>query len=88
MIIASKAYDAQERVLDLLHNADKNVVILSKRHRAQARHYDRLLYQARHLIEQFFNKLKHDRGITTRCDKTARNFLGTIQLAATVVWRN
>ena len=52
----------------------------------QPREYDRHLYQARHLIENFFAKLKQYRGIATRYDKTARNFLGAIHLAATVVW--
>ncbi|WP_371256855.1 transposase [Ottowia sp. oral taxon 894] len=43
-------------------------------------------YQARHLIENFFAKLKQCRAIATRYDKTARNFLGVVHLAATVVW--
>jgi transposase len=40
------------------------------------------------LIEHFFNRLKQYRGIATRYDKTARNFLGAIHLAAAVIWRN
>jgi len=50
--------------------------------------YDHQLYQARHLIENFFARLKQYRTIATRYDKTARNFLGAIHLAATVVWLN
>ena len=65
-VIADKAYDAQERVIDLLHRAGKNVVIPSKRCRKQSRDYDKHLYRARHLIEQFFNKLKQYRSIATR----------------------
>jgi transposase len=49
---------------------------------------DRHLYQARHLIENFFSKLKQYRAIATRYDKTARNFLGAIYLAAAVIWLN
>jgi transposase len=37
-------------------------------------------------IENFFAKLKPYRAIATRYDKTARNFLGTIYLAAIIVW--
>jgi transposase len=44
--------------------------------------------QARHLIENFFSKLKQYRAIATRYDKTARNFLGAIYLAAAVIWLN
>ncbi|MEF8714264.1 MAG: transposase [Accumulibacter sp.] len=49
------------------------------------RFYDQHLYQARHLIENFFARLKQYRAITTRYDKTARNFLGAIHLVASVV---
>jgi len=53
--------------------------------RKEQRIYDRAKYQARHLIENFFAKLKHYRAIATRYDKTARNFLGGVHLAATVI---
>ncbi|MEH2302798.1 MAG: transposase, partial [Nostoc sp.] len=43
---------------------------------------------ARHLIENFFAKLKQYRAIATRYDKRANNFLGTIYLAASVIWLN
>ncbi len=36
----------------------------------------------------FFAKLKQFRAIATRYDKTKRNFLGAIHLAAAVVWLN
>jgi transposase len=87
-VIADKAYDAQERVFDPLLDAGKNVVIPPKRCRKQPRDYDKHLYRTRHLIEQFFNKLKQYRSIATRYDKTARNVLGAIYLAAAVVWLN
>jgi transposase len=40
---------------------------------------------ARHLIENFFAKFKLYRSISTRDDKTARNFLA-VHLAATIIW--
>jgi transposase len=42
------------------------------------REFDRELYKERHLIENFFCKLKQFRAIATRYDKTARNFLAAI----------
>jgi transposase len=87
-IIADKAYDAQERVIGPLCDAGKTAVIPSKRCRRKPRDYDKHLYRTRHLIEQFFNKLKQYRSIATRYDKTARNFLGAIHLAAAVIWLN
>ncbi len=38
------------------------------------------------LIENFFTRLKQYRAIATRYDKTVRNLLGAIHLAALVVW--
>jgi transposase len=53
-----------------------------------SRDYDRDLFKARHLIENFFARLKQFRAIATRYDKTARNFLAAIQLAAIAIWLN
>ena len=52
------------------------------------RNYDKHLYKARHLIENFFAKLKNYRAIATRYDKTAAAFLGAIHMAASVIWLN
>ena len=87
-VIADKAYDAQARVIEPLLAAGKKVVIPPRSSRKDPRDYDRHLYKARHLIENFFARLKQYRCIATRYDKTARNFLGAIHLAAAVVWLN
>ena len=87
-VIADKAYDAQVRVIEPLNNAGKAVVIPPTRARHEQREYDKHLYKARHLIENFFARLKQYRAIATRYDKTAVNFLGAIHLAATVIWLN
>ena len=44
------------------------------------RTYDRALYRLRHRIENFFDRPKQWRGIVTRYDKTARNFLRAVQV--------
>jgi transposase len=44
------------------------------------------LYKTRHLIENVFACPKQYRAIATRYDKTARNFLGAIHLAVSIVW--
>ncbi len=87
-ILADKAYDADERVLDPLQDAGKTAVIPPKRNRKEPRPYDKELYKARHLIENFFCKLKQFRAIATRYDKTARNFLAAIYLASATIWLN
>jgi transposase len=52
----------------------------------QPRSYDRQLYKARHLIENFFAKLKQFRAIATRYDKTARNYLAAVHLICAAIW--
>jgi len=87
-VLADKAYDAQARVIEPMLAAGKTLVIPPRATRVDPRDYDRHVYKARHLIENFFAKLKQYRCIATRYDKTARNFLGAIHLAAAVVWLN
>lgn len=63
-------------------------MIPSKANRRSPRKFDRHLYKARHLIENFFARLKQFRAIATRYDKTARNFLAAIHLVASLIWLN
>ena len=87
-LIADKAFDADVRVLEPLAAAGKTAVIPPRTNRSALRDYDRELYAARHLIENFFARIKQFRAIATRYEKTARNFLAAIQLVASVVWLN
>jgi transposase len=87
-LIADKAFDADERVIAPLAAAGKTAVIPPKTNRRLFRDYDRDLYMARHLIENFFAKLKQFRAIATRYEKTKRNFLAAVHLIAGVVWLN
>ena len=87
-VLADKAYDADERVIERLEAQGKTAVIPPKGNRTSPREYDKHLYKARHLIENFFAKLKQYRAIATRYDKRAVNFLGAIYLTASVIWLN
>jgi transposase len=86
IVLADKGFDADERVLMPLQNAGKTAVIPPKANRKVQRNYDKELYKDRHLIENFFAKLKLFRAIATRYDKTARNFLAAVHFAATLIW--
>ncbi len=88
MLLADKAYDADERVIKPLAAAGKTPVIPPKSNRKTPRAFDKHIYKARHLIENFYCKLKQFRAIATRYDKTARNFIAGIYLAAAVIWLN
>jgi transposase len=82
VLLADRAFDADERVIKPLLAAGKKVVIPSKANRKAPRKLDRHLYAAR------FAKLKQFRAIATRYDKTARNFLAAVHLVASVIWLN
>ena len=75
-------------MLEPLAQAGKMAVIPPKANRKNPRPYDKALYQARHLIENFFAKLKQYRAIATRYDKRAVHFLAAIHLVAAVIWLN
>jgi len=87
-LLADKAFDTDQRVIEPLLAAGKQFVIPPKSNRKVRRTFDREMYKARHLMEKFFCKLKQYRAIATRCDKTARNFLAAIHLAAAIIWFN
>jgi len=69
-------------VLKPLERTGTRAVIPPEVSRKNQRSYDKGLYKARHLIENFFAKLKQYRAIATRYDKHAHNFLAAIHLAA------
>ena len=57
-VLADKAYDADSRVIEPLLVAGKTIVIPPRSTRTVQREFDRHLYKARHLIENFFARLK------------------------------
>jgi transposase len=63
-------------------------VIPPKSNRKNPSDYDKDVYKSRHLMENFFAKLKQYRAIATRYDKTSQNFLGAIYMASMVIWLN
>lgn len=48
--------------------------------------YNKRLYQIRYRIECFFHTLKRCRRIATRYEKTGRNYLALVHLAAALTW--
>jgi transposase len=75
-------------VIERLQQQGKTAVIPPKRNRKVPRDHDKELYQARHLIENFFAKLKQYRAIATRYDKLTETFLSAIYMIAVVIWLN
>ena len=84
-MLADKGYDADSFIQNLSLRAIK-CVIPPKSNRKIKRDCAFALYAERNLIERFFNAIKHFRGIATRYDKTARNFLASSHLACALAW--
>ena len=75
-------------MLEPLARAGKSAVIPPRANRKDPRPYDKDLYKARHLVENFFAKLKQFRAIATRYDKRAAHLLAAIHVASSVIWLN
>lgn len=86
-IIADKGYDS-DALVDTLEERGITPVIPSKANRKEPRKTDFALYRERNLVERFFNKLKHYRGIATRFDKLANTFLAGVLLICVLIWLN
>ena len=84
-LVADRGYDART-IIDLVESRGGRAHIPTCSDRKVQRVVDAALYRKRNLVERFFNKLKHFRRIATRYDKTARNFLAAVALAAIRLW--
>jgi transposase len=85
LVMADAAYDS-DRLRKAIRRKGSVAVILNNPSRAQKYPLDKHLYAQRHLIECCFSKLKQFRRVATRFEKTARNYLAIVTLAAIVLW--
>jgi transposase len=83
-LLADRAFDATW-LREALIGAGIEPVIPPKSNRRLPAKFDRDTYKWRHLIENFFGKLKEYRGIAMRCCKTDESFTAFISLAATII---
>jgi transposase len=84
-VIADTAYDA-DHFRQAIADMGAIAVIPNNPSRALKHPLDDDLYAQRNLIECCFSKLKHFRRVATRFEKTARNYLAVVTLAAIVLW--
>jgi len=83
-LIADKAFDADWIVAEL-DDRGARVVISQHSRRSQPRDIDLEVYKWRHLVENFFCKLKEFKRIALRSDKTDQSFAAMIYAAAAVL---
>ncbi len=84
VVIGDKGFDSQ-KLVDFIEAHGGAAVIPSRKNCTEQRDYDRDRYKDRNLVERFWNKVKHYRRVATRYEKTARNFLAFIHVAAIMV---
>jgi len=83
-LIADKAFDSNWIVAELNERRAK-IVISQRPQRVAPLQIDLEIYKWRHLIENFFCKLKEFKRIAMRSDKTDQSFAAMIHLAAAVI---
>src|SRR5262245_12674968 len=83
-LIADKAFDSNALIADLDARGAK-VVVSQHPRRAKPLAIDEEMYKWRHLIENFFGKLKEFKRIALRADKTDQSFAAMIHLTAAVI---
>jgi transposase len=84
-MLGDKAYDSTELREELDEQGTKPV-IPNRSNRKQPFRFSKPVYKLRWRIEAAFNRLKDFRRTATRYDKLARNYLGSVCLAAALVW--
>ena len=85
ILLADRAYDSDAMRQALAkRGAWANVKPMPGRKNIPA--FSAFLYRYRNLVERFFNKLKHFRGVATRYDKRADNYLAGVKLASARLW--
>jgi transposase len=85
VVMADTAYDA-DHFRQAIADKGAIAVIPNNPSRAIKHPLDPHLYAQRHLVECCFSRLKQFRRVATRFEKTARNYLAVVTLAAIVLW--
>ena len=83
-LLADKAYDA-DHFRDHLKSKGVEAVIPARKKRLNPATHDAEMYKWRHLVENFFQKLKEFKRIALRACKTDTSFTAMINLAAAVI---
>ena len=80
-LLADRGYDASKALAEA-RAREMAPVLPSNGNRKVVQEYDAALYQARHLVENAFVKLKEWRGVATRYAKNAASYLAICQIRA------
>jgi transposase len=84
-VIADRSYDSDDFVQFVIASGAVPV-IPPRSNRKSLRDYDEHLYQERHLVECFINKIKHYRRLFSRFEKLDSRYLGFLHFAGALIW--
>jgi len=84
-VIADKSYDSED-FLQVIARIEAEAVIPPRSNRKESRKYDKYLYKERHLVECYFNKIKHYRRIFSRFEKLDKRYLGFLCFVGVLIW--
>ena len=82
--MADKAFDSNTIIAEL-HQRGAKIAISQHPRRARPLVIDAEIYKWRHLIENFFCKLREFKRIAMRSDKTDQSFAAMIYISAAVI---
>jgi transposase len=85
VVMADTAYDS-DAFREVVAQKGAQAVIPSNPSRARKHPLDTHLYAQRHLVECCFSRLKQFRRVATRYEKTKRNYIAVVTLAAIILW--
>ena len=85
VVIADKGYDSN-KIRTKINEMDAEAVIPYRSSHKEPGVLDKVLYGARHAVENFFAKLKQFRSAACRYDKTSLSYRGMLTLACILIW--
>ena len=84
-VLADRGYDSNQ-LMDYIYDHGGEPTIPSRRGAKFDRRCDWWLYKERHLVENYFLKLKTFRRIATHYDKLAFTYLGFLCIVSILIW--
>ena len=84
-LLGDKGYDSDAFIQAVI---DRGIqpIISPRSNRINPRECNWFEYKERHLIECFFNKIKHYRRVFSRFEKMAKNYMGFIRFVSALIW--
>ena len=84
-VVADRGYDS-DALRETIKAQGAEPVIPGRKNRKEVVVYDKHCYGSRHVIENFFCRIKDHRRVATRYEKTARMFGAMVMLSCILVW--